>query len=109
VEDTNWFMAVLREPGGPAVAAIRPVAELRAGDSRPVEVYLLQPAAKGEPVRATLSVRGLQFAGSGTKVSVGVPGKATLVAPPGTPPGRYQVQLDGPGLIGMKRFVVVTP
>ena len=53
--------------------------------------------------RATLTVRGLQLSGS----DVQLPGRANLIVPAGTPPGRYQVQLDGPGLIGMKRFVVV--
>ena len=100
VRGTNWFMVVLRAPDGPAVGAIDPVPELHAGQSVPLELRLLGPRNK---MRATLSVRGLQLSGG----DVQVPGRANLMVPAGTPPGRYQVQLDGPGLIGMKRFVVV--
>ena len=40
-------------------------------------------------------------------VLVSVPGKTVLVTTEETPPGRYEVLLDGQGLVGMKRFVEV--
>jgi hypothetical protein len=100
VRQTNWFMVVLRAPDGPAVGAIDPVPVLHAGQSVPIELRLLGPR---KTTHARLSVRGLQLSTG----DVDVPGSASLSVPAGTPPGRYQVQLDGPGLIGMKRFVVV--
>jgi hypothetical protein len=109
VTGTNWFMAVLRSPGGPALGSIAPVAALHSGESRTVELALLGPARNNASVRATLSARGLSFAGGETRVPVTVPGKAVLTVPQDTAPGHYQIQLDGPGLIGMKRFVVVEP
>ncbi|MCX6623763.1 MAG: DUF6259 domain-containing protein, partial [Acidobacteria bacterium] len=104
---SNWFLAVLREPGGPEVAAIDPVAELRAGESREIAVGLIAGEPKSGPRRATLSARGLRFRGGQRSVTVNVPGKAVLVTSADTPPGRYEILLDGPNLIGMKRFVVV--
>ena len=42
-----------------------------------------------------------------SSVSVSLPGKATLGDPRALPPGRYEVELKGENLLGMKRFVVV--
>ena len=102
VSDTNWFMVVLRAPDGPAVAAIDPVPALHPGESATLELRLLAPARKAQ---GSLHARGLPLATS----TVDLPGRATLSVPPGTPPGKYQVELDGPGIVGMKRFIIVLP
>ena len=105
VKDTNWFMAVLREPGSAPLGSLDAVRELKPGDSAELSVDVL--GATGQ-LPATVSAKGLEFAGGASHLPITVPGKAKLVVPAGTPPGRYQIQLDGPGLVGMKRFVVVT-
>jgi hypothetical protein len=102
VRDTNWFMVVLRAPDGPAVAAIDPVPALHPGQSATLELRLLAPARKAQ---GSLHARGLPLGTS----TVDLPGRATLSVPLGTPPGKYQVELDGAGIIGMKQFVVVLP
>jgi hypothetical protein len=110
ISGTNWFMAVLREPGGPVPVSMEPVADLRAGESRKLLVKAVGPRTKtGPPLRATLSARGLRFASGDASATVNVPGEVTLVTNEGTPPGRYEVMIDGEGIIGMKRFVVVHP
>jgi hypothetical protein len=71
-------------------------------------LVLLTPSKGKGKVQATLSSRGLAFApGNVPDLPVTVPGKATLVVPTGTPPGRYEVELKGEKLVGIKRFVVV--
>lgn len=108
VTGTNWFMLLLRDSDGPAAAMIEPIQPMRAGESRPVAVRLLTPA--GRAAQATLKVRGLSFSGSDAKsIQVEVPGSAVIVAPRDAAPGRYQIELDGPNLLGMKRFVDVLP
>jgi hypothetical protein len=105
---TNWFMALLREADGPSVAALGPVSPMRAGESRPVAVQLLTPSVRG--LQATLSARGLNFTGTNARsIRIDVPGTVTVVAPRDAAPGRYQIELEGPNLIGMKRFVEVLP
>lgn len=108
VNGTNWFMALLRDADGPAVAELEPVPPMRAGESRQVAVRLLTPAGRAQ--RATVTVRGLGFSGTDAKsTQMDVPGTITVVAPRGAAPGRYQLELEGPNLIGMKRFVEVVP
>ncbi len=94
---SNWFMAVLREDNGPALATLDPLPPLRAGESRTVNMRVLTP--HHGKLRAVLSARGLDVA----------PGTFTVTVRAGAVPGRYQIALDGPGLIGMKRFVDVLP
>jgi hypothetical protein len=108
IENTNWFMVVLRQPQGPAIGTFNEVRTLHAGESVEIDLELLSPQMAGENIPATLLSRGLAFApGNGPSVPVNLPGKATLVAPTGTPPGRYEVELRGEKLAGIKRFVVV--
>jgi Domain of unknown function (DUF6259) len=108
VENTNWFMVLLRPPLGPAIGSFSAVRPLHAGESTEVDLALLTPARGKAKVQATLASRGLTFGlGSEPSVSVSLPSKATLVVPPGTPPGRYEVELKGEKLVGIKRFVVV--
>ena len=108
IQKTNWFMVVLRKPEGPAIGSFNAVRPLHAGESVDLELVLLSPSKGKDKVRATLSSRGLAFApGNSPDLSVTVPGKATLVVPAGTPSGRYQVELKGEKLVGIKRFVVV--
>ncbi|MEN6603520.1 MAG: hypothetical protein ABFD86_13995, partial [Bryobacteraceae bacterium] len=108
VNGTNWFMALLREADGPAVAELAPVPPMRAGESRRVEVRLLTPP--GRAMRATLIARGLNFGDAdGRSIAIAVPGTATVTAPRDAAPGRYQIELEGPNLIGMKRFLDVLP
>jgi Domain of unknown function (DUF6259) len=108
VENTNWFMVLLRPPLGPAIGSFSAVRPLHAGESAEVDLALLAPAKGKAKVQATLASRGLRFGlGSEPSVSVSLPSKATLVVPAGTPPGRYEVELKGENLVGIKRFVVV--
>ncbi len=108
VSGTNWFMVLLREADGPAVAELEPVPPMRAGESRPVAVRLL--TRPGRAMRATLIARGLNFGDADAKsITIAVPGTATVTAPPDAAPGRYQIELEGPNLIGIKRFVDVIP
>jgi hypothetical protein len=108
VENTNWFMVLLRPPQGPALGSFSALRTLHAGESAEVDLALLTPASRKAKVQATLASRGLAFApGNTTSVSVTLPGKATLVVPAGTAPGRYEVELKGEKLVGIKRFVVV--
>jgi hypothetical protein len=84
------------------------VRTLHAGESAELGVALLTPMRGKAKVQATLVSRGLAFApGSAANVSVSLPSKATLVVPAGTPPGRYEVELKGEKLVGLKRFVEV--
>jgi hypothetical protein len=108
IESTNWFMVVLRKPEGPAIGSFNAVRTLHAGESANLELVLLTPSKGKGKVQATLSCRSLAFApGNVPDLPVTVPGKATLVVPTDTPPGRYEVELKGEKLVGIKRFVVV--
>jgi len=108
LENTNWFMGLLRPPQGPAVASFSAVRTLHAGESAELDLALLTPMRGKAKVQATLVGRGLEFApGGASSVTVSLPSKATLVVPAGTPPGRYEVELKGEKLVGMKRFVEV--
>ena len=108
IENTNWFMVVLRKPQGPAFASFNAVGTLHAGESAKCDLALLGPPKHKAKMQARLLSRGLAFApGNTPNVSVTVPGKATLVVPEGTPPGHYEVELKGEGLVGIKRFIVV--
>lgn len=108
VSGTNWFMALLREEDGPAVAELAPVPSMRAGESQRVAVRMLTPLRRA--MRATLTARGLNFGGANARsIAIGVPGTATVIAPRDAAPGRYQIELEGQNLIGMKRFVDVVP
>jgi hypothetical protein len=108
IENTNWFMVVLRKPEGPAIGSFSEVRLLHAGESVDLELVLLTPSKGKGKVRATLSSRGLAIGPANSPdLSVTVPGKARLVVPTGTPAGRYQVELKGEKLVGIKRFVVV--
>jgi hypothetical protein len=101
-------MALLREADGPAVAEMEPVPPMRAGESRMVSVRLLTPPSRGQ--EAALTARGLHFSGTGARsIRIGVPGTVKVVAPRDAAPGRYQIELNGPNLIGMKQFVDVIP
>lgn len=105
IRETNWFMAVLRNASGPAVGTIAPVAAQRRGGR--IDLTLELPGATNGTRQAKLTARGLQFENGASIIPVTLPGKAALLTTNATPPGRYEVLLDGPGLIGMKRFVVV--
>jgi hypothetical protein len=108
IENTNWFMVLLRPPQGPALGSFNALRTLHAGESTELDLALLTPARGTARVQATLASRGLTFAPGNTAcVSITLPGKATLVVPAGTPPGRYEVELKGEKLVGIKRFVVV--
>jgi hypothetical protein len=108
IENTNWFMVVLRKPQGPAIGSFSAVPTLHAGESAEIDLALLSSAKSKARAQATLLSRGLAFApGNTPSVSVSLQGKATLVVPAGTPPGRYEVELKGEKLLGIKRFVVV--
>jgi hypothetical protein len=101
-------MVLLRPPRGPAVGSFSAVRALHAGELAEVDLALLTPARGKAKVQATLATHGLTFApGGGSSVSVSLPSKATLVVPAGAPPGRYEVELKGGKLVGIKRFVVV--
>jgi len=108
IENSNWFMVVLCKPQGPMIGTFDAVRTLHAGESADLDLALLSsPRGKAKPLARLLS-RGLAFAPRNTpSVSVSLPGKATLVVPEGTPPGRYEVELKGEKLMGIKRFVVV--
>lgn len=108
IDDTNWFMVVLRRPQGPAIGSFNAVRTLHAGESAELRLELLSGQKSKETAPAQLSSRGLAFAPANSpSISVSLPGKATLVVPAGTPPGRYEVELRGEKLLGIKRFIVV--
>lgn len=108
IDNTNWFMVLLRPPHGPAIGSFSAVRTLHAGESAEVDLALLTPARGKAKVQATLLSRGLKFVPEGvSNVSVSFPSKVTLVVPERTPPGRYEVELKGEKLVGIKRFVVV--
>lgn len=108
IETSNWFMVVLRQPQGPMIGTFNAVRTLHAGDSAELDLALVSSPESKAKAQARLLSRGLAFApGNTPSVSVSLPGKATLVVPPGTPPGRYEVELKGEKLVGIKRFVMV--
>jgi hypothetical protein len=101
-------MVVLCKPQGPMIGTFNAVPTLHTGDSAELDLALLSSPKSKARAQATLLSRGLAFApGNTPSVSVSLPGKATLVVPAGTPPGRYEVELKGEQLLGIKRFVVV--
>jgi hypothetical protein len=108
IENSNWFMVVLCKPPGPMIGTFNALPTLHAGESAELDLALLSSPKSRTRAQATLLSRGLAFApGNTSSVSVRLPGKATLVVPAGTPHGRYEVELKGEKLVGIKRFVVV--
>jgi len=98
--DSRWFVVILGRAGCRPLVSFGDLPELRPGASLPLALSLVPPDAG--PAQATLAAPGLCL-----HEQVALPGSFTLQVPPDTPPGWYPVTLEGPAVLGHKRFLRV--
>ncbi|MBI5092824.1 MAG: hypothetical protein HZB26_10330 [Candidatus Hydrogenedentes bacterium] len=100
--ESNWALVVLRKRGGPSLVTFDALPPTPAGGA--VKVQLTPLTGVGErPLRAKLIAPGLDA----PMAMAPVPGAATLRVPDSALPGNYAVRVQGEGILGLKRFLVV--
>jgi len=100
--DSAWSLVVLRRSRCRPMVSFGNLAPAAPGQRVPVHLCLASPDQRASKVTATLLAPGL-----GMRRKVGIPGSSVLEVPETTPPGWYVVALDGPGVLGHKRFLKV--
>lgn len=102
--DSRWFVVVLRKSGcRPMVTFSEPPAT-RAGSKLRLNLQLAAAGNEAREVATFLSAPGLNV-----RREVRLPGEVEVEIPADCPAGLFPVTLDGPGVLGCKRFVEVTP
>lgn len=102
--DSRWFVVVLRKSGCRPIVTFSEPPATRAGQKLHLNLQLMAAGNAAREVTATLGAPGLSV-----HREVRVPGEEELAIPADCPPGLFPVTLDGPGVLGCKRFVEVTP
>jgi len=101
--DSRWFVIVLRKAGCRGLVSFGGPGPMKPGQRVELDLGIVSPDGDAAPAAATFSAPGL-----GLRREVRVPGSITFEVPKDTPPGKYRMTLEGPGVLGHKRFVEVT-
>lgn len=99
--ESRWFVVVLRKAECRPLVSFGNLSAVTPGEEVPLQLSIVSSEAKG------LAVATLHAPGLAVEQKVKVPGIAMLQVPKGTPPGHYRVTLEGPGVLGHKRFVEI--
>ena len=102
--DWRWFVVVLRKTGCRPVVTFNEPPVVRPGQPLRLQLQLASAVEAVREASATLRAPGL-----GLHRQAHIPGEVTLDIPADSRPGLYPVILDGPGVLGCKRFVEVAP
>ena len=101
--DSRWFAVVLKKSGCRPIVTLNEPPAVRPGQKLRLDFQLV--AARNDAEReatATLRAPGLNV-----NREVRIPSEVILDIPADCPPGVFPVILDGPGVLGCKRFVEV--
>ena len=101
--ESNWVLVVLRKPGGPSLVSFPPLPVLAEGGSAKVEPTCLT-GTDMHSLSTEVFAPGLE---TPTVASPTPTGALTVRVPLGVLPGHYAVQVRGPGVLGIKRFLTV--
>jgi Domain of unknown function (DUF6259) len=99
--ETNWALVILRKPGGPPLVSFDPPPACQRGASTALRLTPLTPGSDTVPVSVTAP--GLDVSPSQTTA----PGEVAVEVPPDALPGSYLVSLDGEGVLGVRRLLLV--
>ena len=100
--DWRWFLVILRRNGCRQLVSFDSLPVLQPGQSLDLTLRIISPVAAADQVTTTLWAPGL-----GVRKQVQVPGSFALEVPENVRTGWHIVTLDGPGVLGHKRFVEV--
>lgn len=100
--DWRWFLVVLQRKGCRPLVSFGDLPPTTPGQAVPLDLRILGGSAAPNEVTAILSAPGLEV-----HQEVHAPGQFTLEVPPDTPPGWYLVTLNGPAVLGHKRFLQI--
>ena len=100
--DWRWFMVVLQEKGCRPLVSVGELPTAWPGGTLTLNLQVLPGQEFSGTTSPVLSAPGL-----GVSREVGVPGTVALDIPAGTKPGWYLMTLDGPSVLGCKRFLQV--
>lgn len=102
--DSRWFVVVLRKSGCRPIVTFNEPPAVRPGQKLRLDLQLVAASnSAGREATATLRAPGLNV-----HREVRIPSEVILDIPAGCRPGVFPVILDGPGVLGCKRFVEVT-
>jgi len=100
--DSRWFVVVLRKSGCRPIVTFSEPPVVRPGEKLQLDLRLATADNAGREATATLRGPGLNV-----HRQVRIPGDVTVDIPEDCRPGLYPITLDGPGVLGCKRFVEV--
>jgi hypothetical protein len=101
--DSRWFVAVLRKRGCRPIVTLSEPPVVRPGQKLRLKPRLVASGSTAREASATLHAPGLKV-----QREVRIPGEVMVDIPADCRPGVYPVTLDGPAVLGGKRFVEVT-
>ncbi len=100
--DWRWFVVVLRRKGCRPLVSFGDPPAVAPGATLTLDLRLVAPAEGAPDASATVHAPGLDV-----QETVRVPGSFDLPVPARAKPGLYLLTLDGPGVLGHKRFLKV--